>query len=314
MPVADFLANLLLFWLLALLWVAYRRWRSSSIREKELARVISSIGPDVLMVINRSRIITMCNNAVTEMFGFEPDDVVGEKTEFLYFDRRVDPNSREIHDNLDKIGFHVGYASGKRKDGTTFPLEIITGSLRESPGAVILIRDITERKRLEQKLHEQSIRDELTGLRNRRGFFEAAAQQLKLAKRHKMAMFLLFADLDGMKTINDTLGHQMGDHALQQTAQSLRRTFRESDIIGRLGGDEFAVFGVQTDDTSVETASHRLEEQVSKFNEIEHRYKLAISTGSVHYDPESPCSFDDLLAQADKLMYRQKEERRQSRR
>ena len=106
------------------------------------------------------------------------------------------------------------------------------------------IRDVTERKRLEEKLQNMSLVDDLTGLYNRRGFFALSQQQLKIAERTKQKALLFFADLDNMKQINDALGHQEGDNALVEVASVLKETFRKSDIIGRLGGDEFAVLAI----------------------------------------------------------------------
>jgi len=151
LPVAEWFTNTLFFWLLLLLWVAYREWRASLHRVSELQRIVSSISPDVLIVVSPDRTIKSCNNAVTAMFGYEPVDVVGNKTDLLYFDRRVTGQKREVFRSLEKVGFHVGYATGKRRDGTPFPVEIITGLLRGESGAVILMRDITERRLIEEQ-------------------------------------------------------------------------------------------------------------------------------------------------------------------
>jgi PAS domain S-box-containing protein len=101
--------------------------------------------------------------------------------------------------------------------------------------------DITERKRMERAMQTMSLTDELTGLYNRRGFMTLAEQQLKVAKRERVSVVLLFIDVDGMKAANDHLGHQEGDALLIAAARVLRKSFREADLVGRLGGDEFAV-------------------------------------------------------------------------
>lgn len=150
--------------------------------------------------------------------------------------------------------------------------------------------------------------DELTGLYNRRGFLLLAKQQVKIADRTRKGMLLLFADLDGMKRINDTLGHHEGDLALIDTANILKETFREADIIGRMGGDEFAIIALETSKDIVEILIARLQENLNARNaKGDHRYTLAISTGIARYDPESPCSIDELLAGADSSMYEQKQ-------
>lgn len=97
--------------------------------------------------------------------------------------------------------------------------------------------DITQRKQTEAKLRELSLTDELTGLTNRRGFTILAEQQIKLSQRLQQGFAIFFADMDGMKGINDQLGHAVGDQALQEMAKILKESFRASDIVARLGGD-----------------------------------------------------------------------------
>lgn len=157
-PLADIISNALFFWLLLLLWAAYRRWRDSLYRQRELERVITSISPDVLVVIGEDRTIVMCNGAIKAMFGYTQEEVVGQKTDLLYFDRRVTGEKHEIFRYLQKVGFHVGNATGRRRDGTTFPLEIITGNIAHSDGVVALVRDITERRNVETALRESEER------------------------------------------------------------------------------------------------------------------------------------------------------------
>ncbi len=151
-PVAELIVNCLFFWLLALLWLAYRRWRDSVFRQQELERVIGAISPDVLMVVNANRMITMCNDAIAPMFGYETDEILGKRSDLLYSDRRVTGERREIYTYLERVGFHVGVATGRRKDDSTFPIELITGNIRGQEGVVILIRDITKRKKAEDAL------------------------------------------------------------------------------------------------------------------------------------------------------------------
>jgi diguanylate cyclase (GGDEF)-like protein len=174
--------------------------------------------------------------------------------------------------------------------------------------------DMRKRKSMEEKVHNLSITDQLTGLNNRRGFLSLAGQQLKLSSRTKSGMLLFFADLDLLKQINDTLGHEEGDKALIEAADVLKETFRTSDIIARLGGDEFAVLAINTVGVNSEVFSDRLEQLIEIRNKQEDRqYKLSISIGCSHYDPENPCSIDDLLLRADKLMYEQKQRRKENR-
>jgi PAS domain S-box-containing protein len=151
-PFAEILPGLLFAALMVLLWIAYREWRDSLRRESEFQRVIASISPDVLIVVNPDRTITACNSAVKAMFGLEPSEVIGGKTDQLYFDRRVNGHGPGVFESLKEVGFHVGSATGKRREGSPFPIELITGLLQGRDGAVILLRDITERRRMEEQL------------------------------------------------------------------------------------------------------------------------------------------------------------------
>ncbi len=167
--------------------------------------------------------------------------------------------------------------------------------------------------RMMAELRSLSLVDHLTGLYNRRGFLFLAQQQVKIADRMKRGMLLLFADLDDMKRINDTLGHREGDLALIETATILRDTFREADIIARIGGDEFAIITIEARKDSADILTIRLQENLDARNAKGGRpYKLSISVGIARYDAERPCSIEELLAQADTLMYKQKQSRQRS--
>ena len=172
------------------------------------------------------------------------------------------------------------------------------------------VRDVTERKRLEEKLQRMSLLDDLTGLYNRRGFFVLSEQQLRIAERARQELLLFFADLDNLKEINDAWGHQEGDQALIEIAGVLKETFRKSDIIGRLGGDEFAVLAVDTADGKGSALIGRLENALDACGRrSRRRYPLSLSAGVARYDPGNPSSLDALIAQADALMYEKKRTR-----
>jgi len=176
-----------------------------------------------------------------------------------------------------------------------------------------LEEDISKRKEIEDELKTLSLTDELTGLYNRRGFFNLAEQQLKLAKRAKEKVYMLYLDIDRFKEINDTFGHNEGDEALKDIAMVLRDSYRESDVIGRIGGDEFVVFPIGTNYETIKIVVDRLLGKIDIHNKKSNKsYKLSISIGVANYDPKKPCSLDELLNQADKLMYSQKKNKKKS--
>lgn len=174
-----------------------------------------------------------------------------------------------------------------------------------------IARDVTERRQEEQALRSLTIVDDLTQLYNRRGFLTLAERHLKLAARRRRGVFLLFADLDGLKQINDTFGHLEGDRALQATAEILRGSFRSADIIARLGGDEFTVFPLEAADDSGELLLNRLAEHVEAYNASagDRGYQLTLSVGIARFEPDSTWTIGQLLEQADRELYERKRRR-----
>jgi diguanylate cyclase (GGDEF)-like protein len=171
-----------------------------------------------------------------------------------------------------------------------------------------MIRHVARQQQLENALRELATVDELTEVLNRRGFRAIADDHLKLAKRLKKGLNCLFMDLNGFKRINDTLGHNVGDQALIETARVLRSTFRETDLIARVGGDEFVVLAIETGPGNADRLVARLQEKLSAANAQAGRtYKLSLCIGVARYEPGQECAIGDLVARADSLMYEQKQ-------
>jgi diguanylate cyclase (GGDEF)-like protein len=159
----------------------------------------------------------------------------------------------------------------------------------------------------QERLRSLSLKDELTGLLNRRGFFTLAEQQLAIAKRQKRRIRLNVGDMDNLKKINDTLGHAEGDRALIETAAILRESFRQSDIIARIGGDEFAILQIENMAGDQTEPTPRLQNTIALHNDqAKHPYRLSLSVGSSFCEPGEVCSINDLVKQADEMMYKKK--------
>lgn len=166
---------------------------------------------------------------------------------------------------------------------------------------------IVERKCAENALRNLSLTDDLTGLYNHRGFFNLAEHHLKTARRACQSSLLLYADLNGLKEINDTFGHSEGSLAIAKTADVLKRTFRNSDIVSRLGGDEFAILAqnVPSDETAGVVA--RLEENLRlDHDQDKYGYQLSLSVGAVWIPCNSTLTIEQLLINADGAMYKDK--------
>ncbi|MDQ0063281.1 GGDEF domain-containing protein [Paenibacillus harenae] len=178
------------------------------------------------------------------------------------------------------------------------------------------IRYAIERHRLQGELYNLSIIDELTSLYNRRGFFNLAQQYMNARAQEGKGFYLIVADLDRMKQINDTYGHHMGDLALMDTANILKEIFHNSVIIARMGGDEFTVVVPDTlrDSRLLEGVEQEMisnmQHKLHSFNRDAGRlYHLSISLGLYYFNPEMPLALGDLIIKADQRMYACKKEK-----
>ena len=267
--------------------------------------------PDIVTVIDNQHVIRRANKALAARLGIDRDDLIG---------RRCHDTICGLGEPLSTCPGALAIATGKEQVEERF-VERLKGHyltsctpIFASDGSVASLaevyRDVSVRRKLERKLREAATTDELTGLLNRRGFFTTAEHQLRVAYREKRHLALLYLDLNNMKEINDRFSHQQGDLALKDMAYLLKKTFRESDIITRLGGDEFAVLFDNPSGAAIEQVvfSH-LQENVAAYTASGERpYQLSFSTGVAYYDPAERGSLQDLMAKADALMYRHKQQ------
>lgn len=310
LELARYISNFVFLYLAGLLLITFRRWRIAEKKKKELENIIQSISPDVLIVVDRQRNIVKCNKMIEQMFGYTADEVLHKKVDMLYLDNEAYSEHLEaIYRIIGEKGFHIETATGKKKSGDTLYVEIITGSLGRYGGAVMLFRDITERKKYEEKLQALSITDDLTGLYNRRGFMALMEQQIKLSERTKRGILLIYVDVDNLKFINDTFGHTEGDNALRDIATILSDSLRKAEIIARIGGDEFAIAAIETPEENTDILIDRIYNNFAIHNSnTEKKYSLSVTTGTAYFNPESPLPIEELLDIADRNMYARKKE------
>jgi diguanylate cyclase (GGDEF)-like protein/PAS domain S-box-containing protein len=174
-----------------------------------------------------------------------------------------------------------------------------------------LQHEVTRRREAEHALRSMAVTDPLTGLYNRRGFVALAEQHLKLAQREKRRLRLYFADLDGLKPINDGHGHQEGDNAILQGGTLLRSVFRASDVVARIGGDEFAVIALEDDESENTRHLTDLEVKIQEYNRHSGLpYKVGMSLGSACIEPGEIIPLPQLMDNADKALYVQKNSKR----
>jgi diguanylate cyclase (GGDEF)-like protein/PAS domain S-box-containing protein len=275
--------------------------------EERYRSLVESTEDSIYLVDRDGRYLFMNKKHLSRM-GLSKKDFYGQ--DYSAFHSKED--TREFIEKIEKVfktGKSLQYEYKGRHDDKYFlrTLSPVRGKWRRITAVTIVSKDISRLKQLEENLRALSLTDDLTGLYNRRGFYTLAEHQIAVADREKKEMFLLYADLDNLKKINDRFGHNEGSRALVEVAGILKRHFRKSDIIARMGGDEFAIIPVIKTEDCPGKISERLTKYLRLYNARKSRaYRLSFSIGVACYDPADPCTIDELLSRADKLMYRQK--------
>lgn len=282
--------------------------------------------PDALLVVDPSGAITLMNAQAEALFGYDRGELTGQPVEIL-----VPPRFAARH-----AGYRSNFQSeahsrqmgaaaellAQRKDGSELPVDVMLSPMIIGGQHLTLcvVRDITERKAAEDKLRQQTeelqrlhaemknlaSHDGLTGLYNRRAFFEHAGQMLKTAHRRKESTTLLMLDLDHFKQVNDRFGHAEGDRVLQTVASTLRATARENDIVARHGGEEFVVAAIGLSDAESLVAAERLRAAIAAIKNLKKPITVSIGVSSL---PPQACKqeaarvLEEMLDQADQALY-----------
>jgi diguanylate cyclase (GGDEF)-like protein/PAS domain S-box-containing protein len=286
---------------------------------EEKFRLLFEAAPDPILLMENSGRFIDCNSAAVQLFGVTSRGNVLHRG-LAYFSPEYQPDG-ELSSDKETSVIQLALAEGtalsewafRHQDGSLIivDLSIAIISIKGIKVQLIHLRDITEKKQVEQKLREISLTDELTGLHNRRGFMTLALQQIKIADRLAQGMTLLYADLDDLKGINDTYGHLAGDQALIDAAAILKSSLRASDILARLGGDEFVGLILESGGETELAVKARVQENLNAHNLLRIRpYRLSFSIGTARYEVTSPCSVEELLEAADREMYCNKLEKK----
>lgn len=264
-----------------------------------------------LVVIDASRNISFVNKSAERMFGYSRTELVGNTLDLI-----IPPRLRGAHNaGIARVGAgEPSKLSGKtvevsalRRDGSEFPIELSL-SVWQGPDGVSMggiIRDISERRQRDTRLHRLAHQDTLTGLPNRLQF----DMQLEDALSKGEATGLLLVDLDGFKKVNDTLGHATGDTLLQALAVRLPAALDANAMVARLGSDEFAVLlrGIDKPAAVVAAASSLLHSFEQPFEIGDHLLKLGVSIGGA-VAPRDGGDPEELMASADLALYRARQQ------
>jgi diguanylate cyclase (GGDEF)-like protein/PAS domain S-box-containing protein len=279
--------------------------------ERDFFAAVLESADAFILVLDQSGCILRVNRAVELATGYSEDDLCGR--EFIST-LPLREAAAALGDALRRLGEGAGaYPFESHWATKTGERLLAAGSLtalRDAGGAlsnvIVTASDVTARSALEDDLQAMSLRDDLTGLYNRRGFALLAEQRLKDDRRSGSTLTVVYADVDHMKSINDEFGHNAGDIALVICAQALEAMFRESDIVARIGGDEFVVLA-DTDTRDLLTVSLRLDRELDRRTaESGLRFPVSLTIGSSHSEPPHDLSLDDLLQEADAFMYEHK--------
>ena len=291
--------------------ITERKTTEEVLREsEERYRTIFEDSRDAIYITTRDGIFVDVNQSTLNLFGYTREEIIGMNALQIY----VNSDDRStFQQEIEQMGSVRDYGvQFSKKDGTKMDCLLTSTIWRSLDGNILgyqgIIRDITERKKAENKLKYLSLHDSLTGLYNRAYFEE---EMRRLESRRFSPVGLLTCDIDGLKLINDALGHDKGDNLLLATANVLRESFREGDMVARVGGDEFAVLLPNSDRDALERATQRIRHAVTKYNKNISEFPLSISIGSA-IAIDAFKNMGDLFKEADNNMYREKLQHSQS--
>ncbi len=269
-----------------------------------------------LMITDVDGVILRVNNAFTQTTGYTAEEVLGKTPRFLKSGRHDAEFYRTMWETILRTGKWQGEIWDRRKNGEIYPKWLTISSVKGDGGVVTHFIgshiDISERKAAEKEIQHLAFYDPLTRLPNRRLLMDRLQRALASSVRIKRGGALLFIDLDNFKTLNDTLGHEIGDLLLQQASQRLESCVRDGDTVARLGGDEFVVVLENLSEHTLGAAA-----QTKAFGEkilatLSHPYLLGTheyhgttSIGATLFN-DSLQATDELMKQADIAMYQAK--------
>lgn len=279
-------------------------------RSEERFRGITERSFDAIFELDLEGSITYISPAIERFTGYKPTEVLGIPFNNYLRESEIPKAIQDLAkvrkgNNLEGLNLEL-----VRKDGSLASIELNASPIIKD-GQVVgiqgIARDITERKRVEEELRILATTDALTGFLNRGFGLLLFGKQLQMAKRNNSKLSICYIDVDGLKDVNDTYGHQEGDEVLRLISRFIRETLRKADIISRLGGDEFLLILPQCSADKAVLVWERIAEKVDTYNARKMKpYTIRLSRGFAEYDPLDEKSVDQLIAVADQEMYKNK--------
>ena len=281
----------------------------------QLASMVYQSSGESIMVTDAQNHIVAVNPAFEQMTGYSAADVIGQDPRLLSSGQHDAEFYRTMWNTLDTTRHWEGEFWNRRKNGESYVGWRTINAIINPDGSVryyvAVTSDITLKKESEKLIWQQANFDALTGLSNRSMFRNQLEMEIRKARRANLPLALILLDLDHFKDVNDTLGHDMGDILLQETAKRLRACVRQSDVVARLGGDEFTIIlGELNESASVDRAVESILQKLSSpFYLKEEQVHISASIGVTYY-PKDATEIDELLKNADQAMYASKKDGR----
>ena len=275
------------------------------------AQVFQSSGEAIVIADAQHRVLTV-NPAYSQITGYAATDAMGKTPYALSPSVRSADREREMWAEVDRSGHWQGEVWDRRRNGEVFPKWLTVSVVRDAQGKPVnyieIFSDITERKEREERVRHLAHHDALTDLPNRVLLNDRIAQAVSLAERNRTRVAVMFLDLDRFKTVNDSLGHGVGDKLLQEVSRRLKLCIRASDTVSRLGGDEFVILMPDmADPADIAVAAQKVLDAVARpYNIDGHELVSTPSVGIAVY-PGDGADVDTLLRNADAAMYHAKE-------
>ena len=280
-------------------------------KNEERFRSVVQTATDAIITADASGKIVTWNQGALNIFQYSETEILGQPLFMLMpekfrdqhqagMDRLAAGGEAHILGQMIKI-------VGLRKDGAEIPIELVLSNWQSGKDVFFtgIIRDISERQQLEASLQYQSTHDFLTGLFNRQ-FFETEIERLQQSRQFPISILMM--DVDGLKGVNDTLGHSAGDDLLRRSAEVLKTVFRREDLVARIGGDEFVAILPKTNSATALQVMQRLKSSLDEHNKIYlAEQALNLSVGAACGDEK--CSLSEVLKLADQAMYLEKTEK-----
>ncbi len=280
---------------------ALRRFREKSVY---LDNIMRSSTESAIIAIDIRMTVKYCNPAAEQMLGIRADDIIEKRLQNIYSQNGIGHNSLILAfaavKRNEEYQFSIQRSSNARSRSLECRVSGIWTHEQILTGYVLILRDVTERRQLEEQLTMAATIDKLTGVYNRHTFEDLLARELARAQRHKSALSLIMADIDHFKKINDTCGHQTGDKALKSVADILTQSIRRSDVLGRWGGEEFMILAPETPAINATALAEKLRRNVEAC-EFPLFNRLTVSMGVTVLQHDD--SIESLIARVDAALY-----------